>query len=152
MCVEAAKTGPVRIGLVGPKRPSRGIPIALARCIPPVSFVTSARQPANSRAKDSRSVFPARLLTRSVENPVVIRPVMAPSLRVPKSEKDSSGRASISARQWCTGQRFSGLFSEPGIRAIGRFFSAAVRWVEKGVKFGAIKRPKWRRKSSHNLT
>ena len=39
-----AKTGPVRTGLVGPKRARRGTPRALARCMPPVSLVTRRRQ------------------------------------------------------------------------------------------------------------
>ena len=113
------KTGPVRIGLVGPKSARSGTPRALARCMPPVSLVTSTRQ-VRRRAVYSLSVVrPARFSTRVGSKPAAIAVVSGASFAVPNRTKRSDEFASMSARQWETGQRLAGVFSEPQIRPMG---------------------------------
>src|SRR5580704_4189983 len=86
----ASNAGPVRTGLVGPKSATSGTPSALARCMPPVSLVTSRPQVARCPAKAARSVRPARFSMRGPK-PSATTAAMGASAAVPKITKGCPG-------------------------------------------------------------
>ena len=147
MASGAACTGALRRGLVGPYRPMTGVATALARCNPPLSLPMTSCAPAKYCTSCANVVCPARLPT----------PGCAPAMASQRSRSrvvphnhvgtPSARSAAVNACQCANGQRFSGLFSDPGRRMTPWRASPCAAHGRVSI---CSSKEKWRVKSAHS--